>query len=875
MKPIPTTNAMKPAPGKGVSSFPTPVIKDTVIVEVVNAWKGDYQPLEYGTKWDDVSHASVQGSFPDHKLISQSPNSEDGQWVKRIWANDRVDQDTYNYAIKYSGGSDAHPIYIRTYVELRETYAPVPDLSPDPLFPGAFLVEEEVQREDSELDSRYVKVIRTYETLPGPSITSQRYTERGDIETVSSQQVFPSTSPDPDGLLVTQSQVIKEDVSKGTKITATVPSYTQLLVKEKKEGLLGETVTTDDIVDPATNPDALSQSVVASVVQQTSATKAVKRTTTASGPTSLTRKSNDGKLLGDVTSTQSVVVPNADPDTLTASILSSEVNQVDSGKAVKTNIVLNSTPTLLGNQTGEGLLGTRTTVESVVPSGSSADAVSTTVISSQVEPIDSIRSRKVTTSSSGPTSLAGQQKAEGLLGETTVTESIVAAGSSADSLSTTVVSSRVDPIDSAKSKKTTVVASGPTSLTQKSKDGKLLGDVTVTESIVAPDANPDIPTGVTTGILSSEIRQTDSGKAVKRNAVLNSTPTLIGSDSKAGLLGKTSTEETIVPAGTAATSPSLTVISSTVEPIDATRSRRIVVTSTSPTELSATSLVDSPVGQVPANVQQSIVDPSQQPSGGKLVLQDQISPIDEGKSQRERVTVPEYPELTTYNLDENLNTVIITEREVVSHNEPYSAKPLMLTLEDRPLDQWKTLRITSRLNNIPPTREEFKTQQFTFPALLVGINVESENVGFGRVPITNDISELKNGINKFVSVTPNLRPALSLPTRIRITTEFFYGSEPAPFSLYQISTQNVSYSGSLFSFNFGDVITNAVSIGPITASDFDSRFKGLSESITFSQSIPNYTTYQSQVGQEIIIFCDVEYIRSNLWSRTTGRIVLV
>ena len=590
MKPIPTANAMKPAPGKGVSSFPTPVIKDTVIVEVVNAWSGSYTPLEYGTKWDDVPHASVQGSFPDHKLVSQSPNSEDGQWVKRIWANDRVDQDTYNYAIKYSGGSDAHPIYIRTYVELRETYAPVPDLSPDPLFPGAFLVEEEVQRQEDELDSRYVKVIRTYETLPGPSITSQRYTERGDIETVSSQQVFPSTSPDPDGLFVTQSQVIKEDVSKGTKIKATVPSYTQLLVKEKKGGLLGETVTTDDIVDPSTNPDALSQSIVSSTIQQTSATKAVKRTTTASGPT----------------------------------------------------------------------------------------------------------------------------------------------------------------------------------------------------------------------------------------------------------------------------------------------------------QLSATSLVDSPVGQVPATVQQSIVAPDQIPEGGRFVLQDQISPIDVAKSQRERVTVPSYPQLTTYDLDPNINTVIITERTVVNHNAPYAAKPLMLELNDRPLDQWKTLRITTRLANVPITYVEYKTEQFTFPALLARITTKNLDVGFGNVTTSLDTSEFREGINKFVSITPVLRPAISLPTRIKITTEFFYGPTPPQAWIntetYQISTQNVSYSGSLFSFNFGDVITNQISVpesGPIVANDFDPKYGGvnkLSEQITFPASIPNYTQYMAKVNSsdpEIIIASQIIREKTNLWSRRVSSVRLV
>jgi hypothetical protein len=350
MNPIPTTNAMKPAAGKGIPSFPTPVIKDTVIVEVVNAWKGDYVPLEYGAKWDDHPHASQQGSFPDHKLISQAPTSEDGQWVKRIWANDRVDQDTYNYAIKYSAGSDAHPIYIRTYLEPRDTYAPRLDNSPDPLFPSAVLVDEEVTRTEGEFDSRYVQVTRVYETLPGPVVPTKRINERGDLETINTQTVAPGTQPDPDGLLVTQTQVAQEEVSKGVKTTATVPSHSQLLIKEKKEGLLGETITTDDIVDPSTAPDALSQTIVASVVQQTSSTKAVKRTTTATGPTSLTGKQNKEGLLGKVTIKEEIVPLGSEPDPLNFTTVSSEVTPIDSAKAKKTTVT-SLGPTSLGQGT--------------------------------------------------------------------------------------------------------------------------------------------------------------------------------------------------------------------------------------------------------------------------------------------------------------------------------------------------------------------------------------------------------------------------------------------------------------------------------------------------------------------------------------------
>ena len=753
MQPIKTTNAMNPAPAKGIQSLPTPVIDDVIITETVNAWKGDYQKLEYGTMWDSVPHGSQQGSFPEHKLVFQQTSSEDGQWVKRIWVNDRVNQDSYNYAIKYSAGSQAHPIYTRTYIVPRDGYAPLPDGTPDTLFPTAVLVDEQAERTGNELDSRYITVTRVYETLPGPEVPTRRYNQRGDLETVIVQTVGPNAQPDPDGLLVTGSQVEQVEVGKGVKTTSTVEDYALLQIKENKEGLLGLTITTDDIVAPSTNPDALSQTIVASVVEQYTATKARKRTTTASGPTSLSKRSKDGKLLGDVISTQSIVAPSTNPDSPSSTILSSEINQVDSGKAIKTNVILNSTPILSGNQNEQGLLGIKSTSERIVAAGTSADALSLSVISSQVEPIDSVRSRKVTIESTGPSSLSGGQNKEGLLGEVNVVESIVAAGTNPDALTQTIISSQVDIIDSAKSKKTTIRSTGPTSLT-------------------------------------------------------------------------------------------------------------------------ATSLVDTAVGQVAANVEKSIVAPNQEPSGGITVLQDQISAIDSAKSQRERVTVDSYPELTTYDLDEQLGVVVITERKVVYHNEPYAAPPLVITFNDRPLDQWKTLRITSRLSQLPPIRTEYQTKQFVFPALLDGIVLGDYNLGFGRVPVNDEDTQYATGINKFISIVPQIRPALSVPTRIKIVTTFY--DEPIEPDLpFQIINQNVSYNGSLFGFNFGDVLLDGFTIGPITASQFDQRFSGLSEGITFPGSIPTKTQYDNLIGTEVVISSEVEYLKSNIWFKRNEYITLI
>jgi hypothetical protein len=467
MQPIKTTNAMNPAPAKGIESFPTPVIDDVVIAEVVNAWKGDYQKLEYGTLWKDVSHAPNQGSFPEHKLVFQQPTSEDGQWIKRIWVNDRVNQDSYNYAIKYSAGSQDHPIYIRNYVVLRETYTPLPDGTPDPLFPIALLVDEEANRIEGELDSKYVSVTRVYETLPGPQVPTKRYNERGDLETVIVQTVPPFTAPDPDGLLVTQSQVVQEEMGKGVKTTATVQDHALLQIKEKKEGLLGETITTDDIVSPSTNPDALSQKVVSSVVEQFSATKARKRTTTATGPS-----------------------------------------------------------TLKGVQNKDGLLGQVEVTESIVAANAQADQLSLNVLSSVVEPIDISKSRKTTITSSGPTSLAGKSNKSGLLGTTIVTESIVASNSNPDALSISVIESQVDPIDLAKSKKTTVISSGPTSLTSNILADSPTGAVNATKTNFIVNPNQVPVNSLTT--LKYDINAIDSAKSEAEIVAVDKWPEVRG-----------------------------------------------------------------------------------------------------------------------------------------------------------------------------------------------------------------------------------------------------------------------------------------------------------------------------------------------------------
>jgi hypothetical protein len=176
------------APDTPIRSFPTPNINDLVVVLDVDSRLPGYKPLEYGTPHPD------QTRFKGAKLVYQEPLDGTDRFVRRIYATDRADQDTYNYAVNYSSGSAAHPVYVRSYIELRSDYKRLPDGTPDSVFKDAILVSEEMAPVEGELSSLYVRVTRVFETLPGPLLTGQRYDESFDLVIPFTQQVVSSAT---------------------------------------------------------------------------------------------------------------------------------------------------------------------------------------------------------------------------------------------------------------------------------------------------------------------------------------------------------------------------------------------------------------------------------------------------------------------------------------------------------------------------------------------------------------------------------------------------------------------------------------------------------------------------------------------------------
>lgn len=326
------------APDTPVRSFPTPNINDLVVVLDVDSRLPGYKPLEYGSLHPD------QTRFKGAKLVYQEPLDGGDQFVRRIYATDRTDQDAYNYAVKYSAGSPNHPIYIRSYVEPRQSYAPQPEGTPDPFLKDAFLIEEEMAPVEGELNSLYVRVTRVYETLPGPVVTSFETNEAGQKVTVTSQRKSSSGYSLPAASATLSPSAQAEDAGVITEQIRTVPTVFARrqfsaerpdMLPQKFRAAVPDVETSEIVAGTAVQPTLGQGDISASETQQSLFVKQVSRRSRIS-PTyprvfTETTVTRSGQL-ATVTSTLDDTIQSADTGPL---VESSEVTDLGDGRSIK------------------------------------------------------------------------------------------------------------------------------------------------------------------------------------------------------------------------------------------------------------------------------------------------------------------------------------------------------------------------------------------------------------------------------------------------------------------------------------------------------------------------------------------------------------
>lgn len=245
---MPTPDKSTPQPNSPVNnrasrSFPTPVIDDGIIEEYISTEPGSYIPLAYGTLWDDVKHTAFQVARPGFQLVWQGPVDTNAWLVKRIWANDRVDQDAYNYSISYISENPDYPDITRIYVYPRDRYntgagdelGPLAPLTQDSEFPSALLTSEQMINEvqPAELTSKYVKVVRRFQVIPGPITLTQDFdTELNTLVYTSRQLVLASTTFNPSAFPLTLEM---RETSQSQYVKLRIISYLTELPAEKVE----------------------------------------------------------------------------------------------------------------------------------------------------------------------------------------------------------------------------------------------------------------------------------------------------------------------------------------------------------------------------------------------------------------------------------------------------------------------------------------------------------------------------------------------------------------------------------------------------------------------------------------------------------------
>lgn len=103
-----------------ILTFFSPNKADQGLIELHNTSVSEYKPFDLG-----APHPNTR-DYARFKLGRQFNLPTDEKWVVRVWVTDETSPDWYNYHEKYLLESKAHPIFIRAYRVLKDSYGNTP-----------------------------------------------------------------------------------------------------------------------------------------------------------------------------------------------------------------------------------------------------------------------------------------------------------------------------------------------------------------------------------------------------------------------------------------------------------------------------------------------------------------------------------------------------------------------------------------------------------------------------------------------------------------------------------------------------------------------------------------------------------------------------
>ncbi len=195
----PALTSPQPLAGKPwARTFPTPRIEDYIVSVRQDTRAGGFKMPRKGSKFKGVDeHKLLNDSFRFAKSV---PVEQLPGFVDLFYLRPFHDQEAFNWTVAYPYVDKHYPQITRTYFCMRSDYAVIkePDAdTADPTSPDLFLTDHKIERfeNDPVLDSLFVKVIRVFERLPSPIITSFGVNQFQQEETITTQEVVSGPPP--------------------------------------------------------------------------------------------------------------------------------------------------------------------------------------------------------------------------------------------------------------------------------------------------------------------------------------------------------------------------------------------------------------------------------------------------------------------------------------------------------------------------------------------------------------------------------------------------------------------------------------------------------------------------------------------------------
>jgi hypothetical protein len=239
-----------------------------------------------------------------------------------------------------------------------------------------------------------------------------------------------------------------------------------------------------------------------------------------------------------------------------------------------------------------------------------------------------------------------------------------------------------------------------------------------------------------------------------------------------------------------------------------------------------------------------------------------IKPIDGTNALQEtwktHASPAAFPNITFRRFDADLQSAVVTAQQIVPAGSVYTPPSTgVVDWEEKYIDAMHVLRRVEYVEATPATFQTYTTQSITFPGILYSLS-------FALVTLATTTRHEPQWV-------AGIRTPITIPTQVRITTEFFW-SVPTPIATYQWRPTDVTFKGISYSLNLQNVLCDAITSAGVTYAG-DTYYGNTVDRFSVSATSPTATQYLAVIGQEAALSSTIDRYK-NMWIRKTSYVAL-